>query len=122
MNISLDMKSMMYLNIFEKITRVKAKKCFFYNNILFFVVEKGDVSKAIGKDGLISQKVIKVLKKRIKILPKPETKKEIEDFIKKVIEPIVVDKLNLYLLFKLNAQNKFFVNKFNRKISSLLIY
>ena len=47
----LDMDFIRYLNLFEKISRVRTNHCFRYNNNIVFAVPKNVFSKAIGKDG-----------------------------------------------------------------------
>ena len=39
-----------HINLFEKITKARVKDCFL-NDIIVFIVEEGDLGKAIGKKG-----------------------------------------------------------------------
>ena len=44
---TLDMQFIRYMNLFTKVSRVRAKHCFSYNNMIIFVVSKFAVAKAI---------------------------------------------------------------------------
>ena len=108
---TIDMQFMRYLNLFEKITKVRTKHCFFYNNQLVFAVEPKKVSKAIGENGKNVKKLSKILKKKIKIvpLPKNESEDEIEKFICKVIDPLQCKYVNVKkdkIVLKADRSNK----------------
>jgi transcription antitermination factor NusA-like protein len=85
-----DMQSMRQMNLFTKISRVQAKHCFYYNNMLLFVVPKMRVQQAIGKDNSNLQKISQILKKRIRIVaePKAKTQDAIKEFIQTIISPV----------------------------------
>ncbi|MBL7148000.1 MAG: NusA-like transcription termination signal-binding factor [Nanoarchaeota archaeon] len=82
MNINKD--TIQYINFFEKLTKAKVKNCF-ANNILTFVVNFGEMGKAIGKKGVNVKKIANLTKKKIKIVefnPNPSI------FIKNMIYPL----------------------------------
>jgi N utilization substance protein A len=66
--VSYDMQTIGYINLFEKLTRAMVKDCFFEDNMLVFVVQPGQIGKAIGKSGINIRKVGNALKKQIKII------------------------------------------------------
>ncbi len=70
-----DQKIMGYINLFERITRAKVKDCFEEGKGLIFIVQPGEVGKAIGKQGSTIKKVRFKFRKDIKIIefnPTPE--------------------------------------------------
>lgn len=85
MNINKD--TIQNINFFEKITRAKVKNCF-DNNILTFVVDFGEIGKAIGKQGVNVKKLANLTKRRIKIV---EFNPEPTMFLKNLIYPIQIE-------------------------------
>jgi len=84
----IDMQKMMYINLFEKVTKLRIRYCFLYNEILMFVVPKKLLSKAIGEGAQNIKKLSEILKKRIRIVPMPEGIEEMEIFIRKIVDPV----------------------------------
>ena len=97
MNINLNLNLIRYINLLEKITKVRAKNCFVYNNTIFFVVLREDVGRTIGKNGEKVRLLNKTLKKKIKIIPafNKKSKKEIINFVKNLIEPIKIEDIKV---------------------------
>ena len=62
------MKVIGLINLFEKITRAKVKDCFDESDVLVFVVQPGEIRKAVGKGGENIRKVSKVMNKQVKII------------------------------------------------------
>ncbi|MBT4174474.1 NusA-like transcription termination signal-binding factor [archaeon] len=70
-----DQKIMGYINLFERLTRAKVKDCLEEGTSLVFIVQPGEVGKAIGKQGSTIKKVKLKFRKDIKIIefnPSPE--------------------------------------------------
>ncbi len=84
---TLNMKFMRYINLFEKISRVRPKHCFEYCNNIIFIVDKAKVSKAIGEEGKNVKKISEIMGKKVKVVAKPENNADIEDFILDIIHP-----------------------------------
>ncbi len=63
-----DQKILGYINVFESLTRAKVKDCFEEGESLIFIVQPGEIGKAIGKQGSTIQKVKLKFKKDIKII------------------------------------------------------
>ena len=110
---SINMEFIRYLNLFEQTTGIETKYCFFYNNQLIFVVKNKLVSKAIGQGGKNVKKMMKILKKKVKIVPNPKnnSETEIRKFISKIIEPkqfndLTIDKNNKELIISADKRNK----------------
>lgn len=73
-----------YINVFENITRAKVKDCYL-NRHLVFIVEQGEIGKAIGKNGSNVKRVSNLLKKSVRVV---EFNNKVEIFIKNMIMPI----------------------------------
>ncbi len=65
--VSFDMKTIGFINMFEKLTHAAVKDCFSEGDSLVFVVEPGQMGLAIGKGGANIKKASSVFKKEIKI-------------------------------------------------------
>ena len=87
---TLDMQFIRYMNLFTKISKIRASHCFSYNNMLIFVVPTEKVSRAIGPDNSNLRKISGILKKRIRIVAEPKEKEQsdIEQFIKTIVSPV----------------------------------
>jgi len=85
---TIDMKGIMYLNLFDKITRVRTRFCFKYNETIYFCVPKYLVSKAIGSGGRNVKKISETLRKKIRIIPIPEGLQDVQTFIQNVVSPV----------------------------------
>ena len=68
MKIVYDQKLINYLNLFENLTRVKVKDVFLKGEIIYYVVPKIVLSKAIGPKGVMVKKLENLVKKRVKIV------------------------------------------------------
>jgi len=85
---TIDMKHMMYLNLFSQTTRVSTRFCFKYNEIIFFCVPRGLVSKSIGEDGKNTKKLNRILNKKIKVIASPNGIEDVKTFIQSIVEPV----------------------------------
>lgn len=83
----INMQEMRYINLFEKITQVRASNCFNYNDSLIFVVQRKDVSKAIGENGNNVRRLNEILNKKVKVAAKVTNDKDIDKFIASVVHP-----------------------------------
>jgi len=92
---TIDMKFIRYLNLFEKITKVRAQYCFFYNSTILFLVQKADVARAIGESGKNIKKLSHILEKKVKIISIPKGNQDILKFISDIIYPIKVKNVEI---------------------------
>jgi len=92
---TLDMRVIRYLNLFNKITKVRTKNCFLYNNTVIFSVDKNKVSKAIGKEGINVKKISEIIKKKIKVIMLPKDINDAEKFISEIISPFSFKSLEI---------------------------
>ena len=84
---TLDMKDIMYLNLFSNMTRVNTRYCFMYNDTIIFAVPKNLVFKSVGENGRNVKKLNEILRKKIKIIPTPQGIHHVKEFIRAVISP-----------------------------------
>ena len=60
MNKIIDMQLMRYLNLFERVSRVRTKNCAMYNSNIIFFVDARDVSRAIGENGMNIKRISEI--------------------------------------------------------------
>lgn len=84
-----DNQLLMYIKLFERLTKTKVKDCFPFKEKLIFVVEYGQAKRAVGKSGETMKKVEEKIGKRLKIV---EFNRDKLTFIKNLILPF---KMNL---------------------------
>ena len=65
---TINMQDMRHLNLFGKITQVRTRFCFDYNNLIIFCVPKNLVSRAIGENGRNIKRINEILGKRLKFV------------------------------------------------------
>jgi len=92
---TINMKFMMYINLFEKVCRVSTTNCFVYNNVIIFAIPKNKISGAIGKNGANMKKLGEILRKKIKVIEMPESQLGMRSFVENIIEPISFAKFGI---------------------------
>tara|TARA_Y100000310_G_C20423533_1_gene687844 strand:- start:142 stop:573 length:432 start_codon:yes stop_codon:yes gene_type:complete len=87
---TLDMTFIRYLNLFEKITKIRIQHCFEYNSTITFVVPEKVMARAIGEGGKNIKRLSEILGKRVKVISSPlgKEKGDIEKFILAIVHPI----------------------------------
>jgi len=94
MRTTLDITSIQQINLFSKITGVRAKNCFNYFNAIIFVVDPHFMNQAIGRAGENLRRLSSLLKKKIRIIRSPEND-GIERFIQIIVYPLRFKKLTI---------------------------
>lgn len=89
------MRFMRYLNLFNKITKVRCKSCFPYNNGLVFIVPYMFLSKAIGEEARNIKELSIAFGKKIKIVSCPRGLNDAAKFIKIIVSPIEFKELKI---------------------------
>lgn len=84
----LDMQFMRYANLFNKITKIRTKHCFQYNNTIYFAVPRKLIARAIGPNNKNLKKLNEILGKKIKIVPIPKGIEDIESFVLVITNPV----------------------------------
>src|SRR3989344_1315170 len=99
----LDLEKIQQINLFEKVTKSLVKDCFFLNDLYLFVVEPGNASKAIGKQGINIRKMAKLLRKKIKVV---EYTENLENFLTSLIFPLKMKEIVINESIEVSADTK----------------
>ena len=83
------------MNLFGKITRVNTRYCFKYNEAIVFCVPMRFVSQAVGQGGKNIKKLNEILRKRIKVVPKPRGIQDAKKFIEAIVSPVRFNELEV---------------------------
>lgn len=110
----LTINTIRYLNIFEKITKIRAKNCFFYNGFIYFLVPKKFIYTAIGKNSENLKKISKMINKKIKVIIYPTNNEEIIEFINKLADPLQLKNVEI-------KEGKIIIDSGSRETKALLI-
>jgi NusA-like KH domain protein len=90
-----DMQFIRYINLFGRVTKISAKHCFAYNNMLVFIVPNFAVERALGRDNSNLKKLSDILGKRIRIIAEPRGIQDINNFISAISSPIRFQNLEI---------------------------
>lgn len=85
MKFKYDVQTLQWIALFEKVTRSRLKDCMVHAEKIFFIVEPGNLKKALGKNKQNVQKLETMLKHRIKIVEYSET---MTQFITNIMAPL----------------------------------
>ena len=86
--VTINMQIMRYINLLDRIARVKTTKCFVYNNVIIFAVPATLLSKTIGPKGKNVREIQQKLGKRVKIIREAENILDAERFVEDIVEPV----------------------------------
>ena len=75
---------------FTSITRVGLRDCFIENDMAYFIVDKGNIGKAIGKNGSNVIRLEKIFNRKIKIV---EFNSDLLQFIRNVAFPLKIKEI-----------------------------
>ena len=87
---TIDMQEMRYLNLFEKMTGVRTRFCFKYNESIVFCVPRPLVSRTIGEGGRNLWKMSEILGKKIRVVAVPIGLHDSGIFIRTLISPLTI--------------------------------
>ncbi len=90
--IKYDISLMQYMMLFEQLTGVPLKDCFIdaHLNLLTFVVQPGEIGKAVGKQGVTVRLLEQKVKRRVRVV---EFHPDKHSFIKNIIMPLRIDNI-----------------------------
>lgn len=106
---TLDMQFIRYANLFGKVTNIRTNHCFEYNNMIVFAVPRPFVRKAIGMNNANLKKLSEILRKKVKIVPIPNGKEDIENFVSVIVSPVkfkAIDVKENEAIINANTQSK----------------
>ena len=81
-----------YITLFETLTGAVVKDCVEIDNVMAFLIKKGNMGLAIGKNGSNIGKVRKTLSKSILVM---EFSENMEKFIKNLFHPVNVKNVKI---------------------------
>ncbi len=87
--IRLDSDDIKYITMFETLTGASITDCVQEDSVMGFLVKKGDMGLAIGKNGANIERVRKAMGKSIIVM---ESSENLEDFVKNVFRPVKIKK------------------------------
>ena len=99
------------MSIFSRMTGAAVRDCFESEGVMHFVVEQGEIGKAIGKGGSVIKEMQQKLQTRIKVIEYSPSKL---DFVKNVIYPLRVDDVT-------DEEGVIFLHSNDRNTKGLLI-
>jgi transcription antitermination factor NusA-like protein len=91
----IDMRAMRYINLLDKVSHVRTRKCFIHNNTVFFAVRGEQVSKAIGPAASNIRKIQESVGLKIRIIRDAESVAEAKRFIEDVVSPVRIKSLEV---------------------------
>lgn len=91
----IDMKLMRYINLLDRTSRVKTRKCFVYNETIIFAVPRSMMSQAIGPGAANIRMLQGQLGKRIRIISEPRGMEDAPNFVREVVSPVRFKSLEL---------------------------
>jgi N utilization substance protein A len=92
--VKLTTEGIRYIALFESLTRAVARDCYIddENDRVIFVVKKGDMGLAIGKNGNNINRVKRSIGKHIEIV---EFSDHVDEFIANALQPVSVKKVQV---------------------------
>lgn len=92
---TLDMKFIRYLNLFEKITKIRTQHCFSYNLAIVFLVPQQLIARAVGEKGTNIKKLSEILERKVKVIAIPSGIENIKKFVLDIIYPMKFKSLEI---------------------------
>ncbi|MGA3358980.1 MAG: NusA-like transcription termination signal-binding factor [Halobacteriota archaeon] len=92
--VKLTTEGIRYIALFESLTRAVARDCYIddENDRVIFVVKKGDMGLAIGKNGNNINRVKRSIGKHIEIV---ESSGDVDEFVANALQPVSVKKVQV---------------------------
>ncbi len=90
MPVTLDTETIRLIALFENLAGVGVKDCLVDNSVVYFVIDEGEIGRAIGKNGNVVKKTEHLIKKNIRIF---EFSENVEKFVRNLIPQINTVKL-----------------------------
>ncbi|HLC32421.1 MAG TPA: NusA-like transcription termination signal-binding factor [Candidatus Nanoarchaeia archaeon] len=92
MSVTIDTATLQLIAMFEQMSGAQVRDCVTFENQLVFVVEQGEIAKAIGKGGKHARDLEYKSKKNVKIV---EFHPDLIQFFQNVIFPLSISQANL---------------------------
>ncbi|MEM4336859.1 MAG: NusA-like transcription termination signal-binding factor [Candidatus Woesearchaeota archaeon] len=85
-----DMNTIKFISAFQTLTKTKLKDCIMTPRTLLFIVEEGELRKAVGKRALNVKMLAKTFNRKIKIV---EFSTDVLKFVTNLIRPLQIKKI-----------------------------
>jgi len=83
--IKFDMNDMKFISLFESISHSNVKDCINTSDLMIFVVNVGEIGKAVGQHGSNVRRMEEIVKKKVKVV---EFSNDVMKFIENYIFPM----------------------------------
>ncbi len=83
--LKLDTETLGLSSLLEKLAAVQVKDCFKEGDIIYYVVDSGELGKALGRGGIVVHKLQEKLNQRVRII---EFRDQAQDFVRSIIYPL----------------------------------
>ena len=87
-----DESAMKFIALCEQLTGTTVKDCIISDNMVLFIINQGEISKAIGKKGFNVKRLEHTMKKKIKMV---EFHTELTTFVANLVAPAKVKEITL---------------------------
>ena len=87
-----DVETLQIMMLFEKITKSKLKDCYTNKDKLYFIVQHGELRRALGPKKENIQKLVKATNRNIKIV---EYSPNVLEFTKNIMHPLRMEDINM---------------------------
>ncbi|MBI5803856.1 KH domain-containing protein [Candidatus Pacearchaeota archaeon] len=84
----IDMRAMRYINLLDKISKVKTRRCFVYNNSILFAVNRTEVSRAIGSSASNIKRIQEHIGRKVRVIKEANGIANAKEFIEDVVAPV----------------------------------
>ena len=87
-----DVETLQIMMLFEKITKSKLKDCYTNKDKIYFIVQHGELRRALGPKKENIQKLVKATNRNIKIV---EYSPNVLEFTKNIMHPLRMEDINM---------------------------
>lgn len=91
----INLQTIRYINLLDRVSRVKTRWCFSYNNTIIFAVPRELMSQAIGFNATNVKNMQEKLGKRVKIVEEANGLADLERFVRSIVAPVGFKSLEL---------------------------
>ncbi len=85
MHRTINLEQIQQINLFEKLTKARVKELITNNDSYIFIIEQGDINKALGKQAINIKKISFMLRKKVKVV---EFSQDIITFTNNLLYPL----------------------------------
>jgi len=83
----INMQTMRYINLLDRVSHVKTNRCFVYNNIIIFAVPRMMMPQALGQNLSNIREIQGQLGKRVRIIEEARGIESVKKFIQDIVYP-----------------------------------